>query len=117
MQLTEAQLLRILPYARSFAGVFVPALNRAMARFKIDSPARAAAFLAQIGHESAQLLRLSENLNYSAARLAVVWPSRFRAPCGPEDQCRTRHNEKQAQDGALHETPPDADAPERQRAL
>ena len=30
MQLTEAQLLRILPNARPVAGVFVPALNRAM---------------------------------------------------------------------------------------
>ena len=60
MQLTEAQLLRILPNARPVAGVFVPALNRAMARFKIDSPVRAAAFLAQIGHESGQFRYVRE---------------------------------------------------------
>ncbi|MBL4906818.1 MAG: hypothetical protein JKX94_05140, partial [Sneathiella sp.] len=33
-------------------------------------------FLAQIGHESAGLTRTTENLNYSAERLRVVWPSR-----------------------------------------
>jgi putative chitinase len=80
--LTEAQLLRILPNARPVAGVFVPALNRAMTRFKIDSPVRCAAFLAQIGHESGQLRRLVESLNYRAERLAAVWPSRFRAADG-----------------------------------
>ena len=34
-------------------------------------------FIGQILHESAGLTRLSEDLNYSAARLMVVWPSRF----------------------------------------
>lgn len=75
--LTEAQLLRIMPNARPVAGVFVPALNRAMARHKIDSPVRRAAFLAQVGHESGQLRRLVENLNYSAQGLANTWPERY----------------------------------------
>lgn len=34
-------------------------------------------FLGQILHESAGLTQFSENLNYSAERLCVVWPSRF----------------------------------------
>ncbi|WP_417797109.1 glycoside hydrolase family 19 protein [Stutzerimonas nitrititolerans] len=80
--LTEQQLLQILPNARPVAGVFVPALNRAMARYRIDSPVRRAAFLAQVGHESGQLRRLVENLNYSAAGLAATWPGRFRAANG-----------------------------------
>ena len=33
--------------------------------------------LAQVGHESADLTRLEENLNYSAKRLMQVWPNRF----------------------------------------
>ena len=34
-------------------------------------------FLGQILHESAGLTQFSEDLNYSAERLCVVWPSRF----------------------------------------
>lgn len=38
----------------------------------------AALLLAHIGHESNDLRRLEENLNYTAQRLMQVWPSRFR---------------------------------------
>ncbi|MGE8069548.1 glycoside hydrolase family 19 protein [Pseudomonas sp. NPDC089569] len=55
MHLTEQQLLRIFPNARSQAGVFISALNEAMAHRRIDTPRRMAAFLAQVGHESGQL--------------------------------------------------------------
>lgn len=79
MPITEQQLLQIFPNARPVAGIFVPALNRAMARWKIDSPVRQAAFLAQVGHESGQLRHLVENLNYSAEALVRTWPSRFTA--------------------------------------
>ena len=77
MKLTEQQLLRIFPNARLVAGVFVVALQRAMDEREIDTPARRAAFLAQVGHESSQLTRLVENLNYSARGLAATWPSRY----------------------------------------
>lgn len=79
MPLTEQQLLQVLPKARPVAGIFLPALNRAMLRWKIDSRLRLAAFLAQIGHESGQLRALVENLNYSAEALVRTWPSRFTA--------------------------------------
>ncbi|HBP1226713.1 glycoside hydrolase family 19 protein [Pseudomonas aeruginosa] len=82
MLITEQQLLQIFPNAGPQAGVFVGALNRGMTRFGITSPVRAAAFLAQIGHESSQLTRLVENLNYSARGLAATWPSRYRGADG-----------------------------------
>ncbi len=72
MPITQQQLLQILPKARPVAGLFVPAINRAAARWKIDSRMRLAAFVAQIGHESGQLQRLVENLNYRADRIREV---------------------------------------------
>ncbi|WP_332762482.1 glycoside hydrolase family 19 protein [Pseudomonas koreensis] len=60
MQITESNLIDIMPNARSQAGVFVSALNNAMARRLIDTPRRIAAFLAQVGHESGQLRYVRE---------------------------------------------------------
>lgn len=48
-------------------------------RYKIDTPERVAAFLAQCGHESNNFTVLEENLNYSAEALQRTWPSRFNA--------------------------------------
>ena len=42
-----------------------------------DTPIEVATFLGQVLHESSMLECLEENLNYSAARLTQVWPSRF----------------------------------------
>lgn len=50
---------------------FVAYLNAAMVAFAITTPQRQAAFLAQLGHESAGLSRLVENLNYSADALVA----------------------------------------------
>ena len=77
MPITEQQLLQILPNAGRQAGVFVPVLNTAMGKYGIVTRLRIAAFIAQIGHESGQLTRLVENLNYSAEGLMKTWPSRF----------------------------------------
>ena len=60
MSLTEPQLQRIMPNARRQAGVFVSALNAAMAHRQINTPKRQAAFLAQVGHESGQLQYVRE---------------------------------------------------------
>ncbi|WP_110970883.1 glycoside hydrolase family 19 protein [Pseudomonas huaxiensis] len=83
MPLTEQQLLQILPKARPVAGLFIPAINRAAARWKINSRVRLAAFIAQIGHESGQLRTMVENLNYSAEALVKTWPSRFTSQAAP----------------------------------
>lgn len=76
-RITQQQLLQIFPNSGPVAGVFVSALNDAMARFKIEGRQRVAAFLAQVGHESGQLRMLVENLNYSAEGLIRTWPKRF----------------------------------------
>lgn len=74
--LTAAQLNRIMPWAPDPPG-WTSVLNVAMAEFAIDSAPRMAAFLAQVAHESGELRRLVENLNYSAAGLRKTWPQRF----------------------------------------
>lgn len=57
---------------------WAPHFHEAMSRFGVnDNKDRVAAFLAQIAVESQELNRLDENLNYSAERLAQVWPRRF----------------------------------------
>jgi putative chitinase len=75
-RITEAQLRRIMPDAANVAA-WLPPLNEALKRFTITSPQRAAAFLAQVAHESGQLNRLVERLGYTAKRLMEVWPNRF----------------------------------------
>lgn len=77
--ITSAQLLDMLGKGARQATVdtwLVP-LNGAMAERDINTGGRQAAFLAQLLHESGNLRVVSENLNYSAARLAQVWPGRF----------------------------------------
>jgi putative chitinase len=60
MTITAQQLLQILLHAGQKAGVFVPALNAAMGKYGIVTRLRVAAFIAQIGHESGQLLYVRE---------------------------------------------------------
>ena len=47
------------------------------AKYDISTQLRQAAFIGQCAHESGNFRILEENLNYSAARLMAVWPSRF----------------------------------------
>jgi putative chitinase len=60
MSITQQRLLQILPNAGAKAGVFAPVLNTAMQRFQIVGAKRVAAFIAQIGHESGQLVYVRE---------------------------------------------------------
>lgn len=52
-------------------------LRMACLRFGLTTRLRLAAFLAQVGHESGDLNRLSESLDYSAAALLATWPTRI----------------------------------------
>jgi putative chitinase len=64
-----------IPLARAEA--WIAPLAAAMERFEISTPGRQAAFLAQIGWESAKLTKLSEDLNYSAQWLRQFFPLHF----------------------------------------
>lgn len=78
------------------ARVVVP-LNIAAARYHIDTPARLAAWLAQLAHESARFERVVENLNYSAAGLALTWPRRYAQADGtPNALARELHRKPEA---------------------
>ena len=78
MNISQTQLGRITPRNPDIP-TWTTVLNSAMAEFQIASRAdRIAAFLAQIAHESGEMRRLVENLNYSTAkRICAVWPKRF----------------------------------------
>lgn len=63
---------------RDVAGQFELPLDAAMTAFGINTPKRAAAFLAQAAHESVGFTRLQENLSYSTPeRLMEVFKGRF----------------------------------------
>lgn len=56
---------------------YYPFVQGACKAFEIISKLRLAAFLSQIGHESASLSVIQENLNYSSQGLMRTWPKRF----------------------------------------
>lgn len=56
---------------------FLPFLDDAIKIAELTTRHRLALFLANVAHESGGFKRVEENLNYSAVRLAQVWPNRF----------------------------------------
>jgi putative chitinase len=77
MQITADLLVRALRCTRGSALTWAKPLADACALYEITTPARIAAFLAQIGHESQGLTRSVENLNYRPEGLLRTWPTRF----------------------------------------
>lgn len=57
----------------------ISGLIEAMDLFKINTPLRQAAFIAQCAHESREFTVTEENLNYSAERLIKVFPRYFKS--------------------------------------
>jgi putative chitinase len=74
------ELQRLMPkLSRSQAESFAPHLEVAMREHDIVSKRRRCAFLAQLAHESEELTKWQENLNYNASRLLVIFPTKFRS--------------------------------------
>lgn len=71
--LTAALLAQIMQCPLPRAQRWAAPLNAAMKRFGINTPVRAAYFLAQLGHESLSLSRTEESLSYSRERLLEVF--------------------------------------------
>lgn len=78
MQITADILKRLYPATPDERmDALVKPLNATFERYDIETPTRMAAFLAQIGHESAGFKATSENLNYSAKALRAVFRKYF----------------------------------------
>lgn len=77
MILTPAQLSAIMACPLPRATTWAPHINETIARYAINTNARAAMWLAQIGHESGSLARVEENLNYRLDRLVAIFPRYF----------------------------------------
>lgn len=58
-------------------GLWAEILDPFLWQWGIRTPRKIAAFIGQVSIESAGFSTLEENLNYSAERLAAVWPTRF----------------------------------------
>jgi putative chitinase len=69
--------------SRELAERWLPHVQTALERFGITTKRQVAGWIAQCAHESAGFKTLTENLNYSADTMAVVWPTRF-AVLGPD---------------------------------
>lgn len=82
MKITSAVLMLGTGCTAALAAKWIEPIQFAMDRYDINTPKRIGCFLANIGVESGGLTQLVENMNYDAAGLARVWPSRYRGPDG-----------------------------------
>jgi len=88
--ITLEDLRRICPHIRQPDG-WAAALGAAASEFEIDAPRRAAAWIAQCAHESAEFNVVVENLNYGAAGLLNTFGIHFTAQ---EAQSYAHHPER-----------------------
>ena len=72
--LTATQFADLFPNCKDPEG-WVNAMNEVFPKYKINTPERIAAFIAQCGHESGGWRTFSENLNYSAKALDAIFGS------------------------------------------
>tara|TARA_R110000851_G_scaffold168016_1_gene313828 strand:+ start:7937 stop:8752 length:816 start_codon:yes stop_codon:yes gene_type:complete len=77
MELTARQVSAMMPGIKNVEE-WAGALNKVLPKYEINTPNRVAGFISQTGHESSNYKITEENLNYSAARLDVIFPKYFR---------------------------------------
>lgn len=87
MVVTKEQLLAIMPNATKVVDKYLPVINKYSKEFGITTKQRMAFFLANVAHESGEMRYVVENMNYSAAGLVKVWPSRFSNKSGVAGKC------------------------------
>ena len=88
MELTKEQLKQLLP-KNPYIDQWHNALSQLLPDYEINTPERAASFLAQCAHESGEFLFLKENLNYKAASLCKIFPKYF-----PTDELANQYASK-----------------------
>lgn len=76
MELTKEQLKQLLP-KNPYVDYWYNALSKLLPDYKIDTPKRIAAFIAQCSHESGGFMVLQENLNYRPQTLRKIFPKYF----------------------------------------
>lgn len=87
--LTQNQLAQMIP-GNTYVAEWYEALEKLLPDYDINTPQRIAAFIAQCAHESGNFKAIKENLNYQAATLSKVWPSRF----PPDVAAQYAHNQE-----------------------
>ena len=94
MTLTDAQLRLVMPnLPASKRQRYLPPLIAAMAAYAIDTPLRAAAFLAQLAHESGEFRWMEEIWGPTTAQLRYEPPSDLATKLGnTQDRKSTRLN-------------------------
>lgn len=75
--LTSKQFAKLYPHCEDPDG-WVNAMISLFNKYEINTPKRQAAFISQCGHESGGWRVFSENLNYSAKALDIIFPKYFK---------------------------------------
>ena len=77
-QLTAETLDRLWPHApHSLVDGMVATSEKVFAKYALTTGAEVADLMAQVSEETGGGIEIEENLNYTAARLCQVWPTRF----------------------------------------